>query len=188
MRVYLNGALVGRNDYTGSFSALKYGDLNRLGRTVTADDLDPPFQGQLDEVRVWSVARTEEQIRETMSRKMTGTEPGLVGLWNFDDPANPGRDSSPGGHRGTFMGNARVVPSDDLKLQSPRAEDLVLALDGESNLETDAVVVNTSGEYTVECWAFATASARGELRHLVSQDNQFYLGTNPDGKIRVGDW
>ena len=54
------------------------------------------FQGQMDEVRVWSVARTAQQIREDMFKHLTGSEPRLVGLWNFDDPANPGRDSSPG--------------------------------------------------------------------------------------------
>ena len=25
------------------------------------------------------------------------------------------------------------------------------------------------------------------MRHLVAQDHQFYLGTNPEGKIRMGD-
>ncbi len=49
---------------------------------------------------------TPEQIRENMGRRLTGSEEGLVGLWNFDDPANPGRDSSPGAHHGKLMGAA----------------------------------------------------------------------------------
>jgi hypothetical protein len=73
----------------------------------------------MDEVRVWKVARTAEQIRENLSKPLTGSEPGLVGLWNFDDPANPGRDASPNHHDGKLIGNARaeaMIPS----LQSTR--------------------------------------------------------------------
>src|SRR5438046_2981082 len=111
MRLYINGALVALNTYPGSFSALKNGTFNFLGKTVTQTDLDPPFQGQMANVRIWKVARTEEQIHEAMSRKRTGQEPELAGLWNFDDPANPGSDASPGGHHGKLMGNATVGPA-----------------------------------------------------------------------------
>jgi hypothetical protein len=62
----------------------------------------------MDEIRVWKVARTTEQIRENITKQLTGSEAGLVGLWNFDDPANPGRDTSPNHHDGKLMGNARA--------------------------------------------------------------------------------
>jgi len=42
------------------------------------------FKGMIDEVRVWNLVRTEQELRETMHRKLTGTEPGLVGYWDFD--------------------------------------------------------------------------------------------------------
>jgi signal transduction histidine kinase/DNA-binding response OmpR family regulator/ligand-binding sensor domain-containing protein/protocatechuate 3,4-dioxygenase beta subunit len=108
MRLYLNGTLVGTDPYTGSFSAVG-GELTRLGKTVTQTALDLPFKGQMDEVRVWSVARTTEQIRAAMCQKLSGSEAGLVGLWNFDDLANPGRDASPGAHHGKLMGQAIVT-------------------------------------------------------------------------------
>ena len=50
-----------------------------------------------------------EQLRDAMLKKLTGTEPGLFGLWNFDDPAQPGRDASPGAHHGKLMGHATVT-------------------------------------------------------------------------------
>ena len=43
------------------------------------------FKGLIDEVRVWNMARTESQIRESMNRNLVGTEQGLVGYWNFDE-------------------------------------------------------------------------------------------------------
>ena len=39
----------------------------------------------MDEFRVWRGARTGDQIRENMFRQLTGKEPDLVCLLNFDD-------------------------------------------------------------------------------------------------------
>src|ERR1035438_5007773 len=80
MRLYFNGVLVGTNAYTGSFSAFKNGTRNYLGQGVTTNDAPANLKGALDEVRVWKVAHTEEQIRQAMFQRMTGREEGLVGL------------------------------------------------------------------------------------------------------------
>ena len=63
----------------------------------------------MDEVRVWKVARTEAQIRDNWFKQLAGNEPDLVGLWNFDDPSDPGRDSTRAGHHGKLAGQAAVV-------------------------------------------------------------------------------
>lgn len=44
------------------------------------------FNGAIDELRIWNVPRTASDIRATMNRTLTGTEPGLVGYWRFDEP------------------------------------------------------------------------------------------------------
>ncbi len=154
MRVYVNGRLAGQNPNPGSFSALKTGELNRLGKSVTENDADPPFQGQLDEVRIWKMARTEEEIRQGMSRMLTGGEPGLAGLWNFDDPANPGRDASPAGHHGKLMGKARLLPASyPGPVGIPSAEpEKVLTLAGNGNyLELPAELFQGLNVATLEC-------------------------------------
>jgi hypothetical protein len=43
------------------------------------------FNGLFDELRVWSVARTPEEIMATYTRAVVGNEAGLVGYWKFDD-------------------------------------------------------------------------------------------------------
>ena len=63
----------------------------------------------MDEIRVWDHARTQDQIRANMFTALTGPEPGLAGYWNFDDPAQPGRDLSAGAHVAVFNGGAMVV-------------------------------------------------------------------------------
>lgn len=42
------------------------------------------FLGKADELRVWSTARTPEQIRATLAQHLTGTEPGLVAYMDFN--------------------------------------------------------------------------------------------------------
>ena len=39
----------------------------------------------LDEVRIWNVARSADEIRTNMDRSLTGNEPGLVAYWRFDE-------------------------------------------------------------------------------------------------------
>ena len=43
------------------------------------------FNGQIDEFRLWNVARTQEDIMAHMNHPLKGDEAGLVGYWKFDD-------------------------------------------------------------------------------------------------------
>lgn len=46
--------------------------------------LAQPFYGQLNEVRIWNIQLTSEQISENMFRRLSGAEAGLAGYWPFD--------------------------------------------------------------------------------------------------------
>lgn len=82
MRLYVDAALIAQDPYTDGFADLD-GDLRALlGRPTW--DVNAPFRGRLDEVRLWSVARTADDIRADMDRALRGDEPGLRALWNFD--------------------------------------------------------------------------------------------------------
>ena len=74
-----------------------------------------------------------------MLKSLTGTEPGLAGLWNFNAATNGiVKDLTPGGHDGRLVGNAQIAPGDQ---PSDRAQsgpsqsaslERVLQLDGKS--------------------------------------------------------
>lgn len=65
------------------------------------------FQGQLDEIRVWEIARTSQEIQSTMYTTLTGNEKGLVGYWNFDDGSTS--DKTTHSNHGSLVGDARII-------------------------------------------------------------------------------
>jgi hypothetical protein len=154
MKLYLDGALVGTNTYTGSFSAFKNGTRNYLGERVTTNDPPTNFKGAMDEVRVWRVARSAEQIRQTMLQRLTGREEGLAALWNFDDVADGVvKDSGPRGHHGKLMGSAKAVAGDTPASLAPARVSKVLDLDGDGSfVEFPAGAFTNLDEMTVEGW------------------------------------
>jgi len=48
------------------------------------------FAGDIDEVKIWSVARSVQAIREGMHRTLDTTEAGLVSYWQFNDGSGSG--------------------------------------------------------------------------------------------------
>ena len=64
--------------------------------------------GDMDEVSIWNEALSNSEIFSKMGCKRSGTEPGLIAYWNFDDgiPA----DLTGFGRYGSLHGNAAIVP------------------------------------------------------------------------------
>ena len=49
-----------------------------------AGELVDPMNGQMDEMRLWSTARTAQQIQDHYSRALTGSETGLIAYYTFN--------------------------------------------------------------------------------------------------------
>lgn len=67
------------------------------------------FHGDLDEIRIWNVARSQEEIQAAMNTTLTGKEEGLVAYWNFDD--GTARDVSGHGNDGHVHEGAQIAES-----------------------------------------------------------------------------
>ncbi len=59
-----------------------------------------PFVGSINDVQIWSGARTSGQVAADGSHRLIGSESGLVGYWKFDETSG-----------GTALGSAPGTPS-----------------------------------------------------------------------------
>jgi hypothetical protein len=102
LRVFVNGVTdtstaTTRNPKNGA-TALKIGERGNGGT---------PFNGQIDDVRLWSVARTAAQIAANRTVCLTGSEAGLAGYWRLDEGAGvTTADATANGNTGTLVNGA----------------------------------------------------------------------------------
>lgn len=83
MRLYVNGVLEGTS--TAQSGAIDYLDSWLVIGKYMDDNEDYTMDGQIDEVRIWNVARSEAEIRDMMCEKLTGSETGLVAYYRLDE-------------------------------------------------------------------------------------------------------
>jgi hypothetical protein len=79
--------------------------------TVGGNPRGAYFNGNIDEFRVWNIARSAADITSTMHKTLAGTETGLVGYWKFDETtgtmaADSTMTTGHTAHNGTLMSAA----------------------------------------------------------------------------------
>ena len=77
LTAYVNGEITRQSNFPGSISM----NTDALEFASSTDE----YNGLLDEVRIWNVVRTSEQIRENMHLPLSGTETGLISYWQFNE-------------------------------------------------------------------------------------------------------
>ena len=69
------------------------------------------FVGQIDDVRIWSVARSAGEISQDMTTAPSGTEPGLEADYPFDEGQGlTAHDQTPNHNDGTLAGSSGDLP------------------------------------------------------------------------------
>ncbi|MCF8364868.1 MAG: choice-of-anchor D domain-containing protein [Bacteroidales bacterium] len=103
IKYYVNGAPAG-----SSSTAVAAINKIQLGGSGTGDP--EAFSGLIDEVRIWDIPRSEEEVATYMNIVLNGNESGLMAYWNFDNQAV--YDITGNGNEGTLYGDASLVSSD----------------------------------------------------------------------------
>jgi uncharacterized membrane protein len=105
VKLYLNGVRV--RGASGVVTPINSRQPLAFGREGTFSG--GTFDGRLDEIRIWKVARTATQIANWRQRRLSGAENGLVGYWRFDEgEGQVARDATGRGHDGR-LGELTVV-------------------------------------------------------------------------------
>jgi len=75
LQLYIDGNLIAEGDYTPDTSNT---DPLRIGSSYCCGEY---FNGMIDDIRIWNVARTQTEINSGKDSELTGTEPGLIAYW-----------------------------------------------------------------------------------------------------------
>jgi Concanavalin A-like lectin/glucanases superfamily/FG-GAP-like repeat len=113
--IYANGTQVGAGSYVADNPVL-YDDTTHslyIGWSgLSLNQRSEYMNGEIDEVRMWNTARNASQIQTNMHRNLSGSEPGLMGYWRFDDCCCPTTaDGTGDGFDGILSGSATQVIS-----------------------------------------------------------------------------
>jgi len=107
------------------------------------------FAGEIDEVRLWNVARTADEINDSKDFPLTGSETGLVGLWHFDEPSGGvAYDATCNGHNGNWTNNPKPVVSQAMFPYKPTGLKTTIA-NGKQTLSWDSNIAVDVKNYNV---------------------------------------
>ncbi|MCA9435405.1 MAG: FG-GAP repeat protein, partial [Candidatus Omnitrophica bacterium] len=102
-KAYLDGELIGERQASILHWDMIYNQIG-IGQTRFWGQVNGgwfPFNGLIDEVRLWNVARSQQAIQEDMNLTLSGEESNLVAYWNFDEgEGQVAGDLSPNAHHG----------------------------------------------------------------------------------------
>ncbi len=192
---FIDGVEVNKKDFKGVKSIHSSKLPLRIGWTQEEIDVHASVNGLIDEVRVWHVARTGDEIRSDMNRQLNGDEPGLVGYWKFDDETE-GRvsDSSPHKNDGKLIGNAKLESYTRPVFESVGGTALALGGNGSFVEINDSESLNNiTDKVTVSAWikptdfpnSYAPIIFKGDERVPGIKNRSYILYLKRGGSIQL---
>jgi hypothetical protein len=189
--LYVDGAPAGAVDPLDEKQIGGYGvNQLRIGGMHDEKDLfDFGLVGLVDEVRIWSMERTSEQIDDSMFTYLSGQEANLAGYWQFDNGSGTTVDDMTGrGNPGKLEPDKNkllpswVVSTAPLSNEAPAVRNIL------GGTET-AYVGRVSVTPAVVEYPDTEVDANGELQSVMKR---FYISTYKDAialdtGFKVGD-
>lgn len=138
-QLYINGELTADAAHAGPLVTSNFAVAFGSNAAVP----DRTLVGIMDSVRLWSAARSAEQIQTYRGEYLRGSEPGLLGDWRFNEASGAAAlDSSPPGRSATLQVGK---PSAGVGLPPQRVHGL--ALDPASDGEFAIYFYNRTAQY-----------------------------------------
>lgn len=159
--IYVDGSLLVNNNYPAG-NPLLYDDNHHLvignfGIDLPGNADSEYMNGVIDEVRIWNTARTASQIQTNAFRTLTGSEPGLIGYWQFDEGVGGTTvDASGQGFDGTIIPSIVTGPN---WVDSTYADEKLLIL-----IQPQSQVVPAGADLNLSVGVFGSDSVRYQWR------------------------
>ena len=108
-RYYINGQDVGSRTAATPSDNTDASQLRVGGRVFNPQgDLTEAYRGNISELRLWNVARSQDDLRHTMHTAIEERLPGLVAAWHFDESSSGNVEDVIGGHTGFLFHEASL--------------------------------------------------------------------------------
>jgi hypothetical protein len=184
LKFYVNGQLQDTDDAGGSF-AITYSVSNSLIIGAEAGSGATPagayFEGYIEEVRIWNLVRTQEQINEDKDREIASGSSGLVGYWQLNTGSGTVATDSTGNQNGTLTNGVGWITTD--RVPNDLSEVYTFANDFEDNtfmkhssFDTGWGIQTTTvkeGSYAAQS---TSASAQSIYRNNINQTTAAFEG------------
>jgi hypothetical protein len=141
---------------------------NYIGKSNWPDAF---LNGRVAELRLWTYARSVEQLAGAMGRRLHGDESGLCGYWRLDGVAGLiAHDLSSNNRHAAIVGEASWLPARfaERPFAAPADEIKVSNFDGNGRIRLPAMDLDFSAGCTVEAWVYPRAAV-GWARVLTLQ-------------------
>ncbi|MGH7740925.1 MAG: LamG-like jellyroll fold domain-containing protein, partial [Candidatus Eiseniibacteriota bacterium] len=195
-KLYLDGTLDGSlavNQPLGSLSTVAVS----LGTALTqAGAAAGSFDGALDEVRIWNVARTQAQIQSTINSRLTTAQSGLAARWALDEGTGTAVNGSAGTTiNGTIVGSGSSwippAPFDATSNGAPQITALIAPDNGATGVSQsptlEVQVTDPDGDpMSVSFYGrVLTAPAAADFTLIGLPDTQYYVSSLNGGSPAI---
>jgi hypothetical protein len=138
--IYWDGVLKG-SDSPGGHNVTISDNMN-----IAATNNGEYFDGAIDEVRIWSVGRSQAQIQDNMNSQIPENSAGLSAYYQFNEGTGTvAADATGNANNGTLSNSPAWVNPSTAPISFPTAADLVWS----TGATTSSITVSTAGTYTV---------------------------------------
>ncbi len=172
----------------------------------------PPnaYYGAVDELRLWRYVRAPQEIYDNHALRVNGSEPGLAGVWSFEEAEGGIAEGSGRAQAGVPTADMSSLNRvDGVDLGEPRLASYTLDLDGETQFLTvaDHPSLNGFTSLTLEAWVrpkapkapgFMFIVSKGEAGYGMAIDADMHLrymvnasqlnALKSTGKVTPGEW
>ncbi len=192
LKIYVDGVL------EGTLTTTHLPQTSSLPVSIGSHGSTNFWNGTIDEVSIWNIARTQADIQNCMTTNVVGNEPGLVAYYHFNDNNRSGQNknitnfcTTTGASLNGLTYGTALTPVFDCApppFITPECNFVTIA-SGDYITVPDNALLSISSSFTIAAYV-KTTDASGQYKTILAKsidgNNQNYvMYINPTGRVEV---